>query len=52
MTDAHAVALGSSLPLWSIAPFALMLLAIALVPLRQLRRTEHYLSGPGSPAAL
>jgi MFS family permease len=29
-----------------------VLLAIALVPLRQLRRTEHYLSGPGSPAAL
>ena len=29
-----------------------LLLAIALVPLRQLRRTEHYLSGPSSAAAL
>jgi MFS family permease len=29
-----------------------VLLAVALIPLRQLRRTEHYLSGPGSAAAL
>ena len=28
------------------------LLAVALIPLRQLRRTEHYLDGPGKPAAL
>jgi len=27
-------------------------LAIALIPLRQLRRTEHYLDGTGTPAAL
>jgi predicted MFS family arabinose efflux permease len=29
-----------------------LLLAIALIPLRQLRRTEHRLGGPGSAAAL
>jgi predicted MFS family arabinose efflux permease len=28
------------------------ILALALLPLRQLRRTEHYLDGPGAPAAL
>jgi MFS family permease len=27
-------------------------LALALIPLRQLRRTEHYLDGTGTPAAL
>ena len=34
MTEAHAASLGATLPFWSILPFALMLLAIALVPLR------------------
>ena len=34
MAETHAVSLGATLPFWSIAPFALMLLAIALVPLR------------------
>ncbi len=34
MTEAHAVSLGATLPFWSVLPFALMLLAIALVPLR------------------
>lgn len=34
MAETHAVSLGATLPYWSIAPFALMLLAIALVPLR------------------
>ena len=29
-----------------------VLLALALIPLRQLRRTEHYLSGPAGAAAL
>jgi MFS family permease len=29
-----------------------LLLVLALVPLRQLRRTEHYLSGPSTPAAI
>jgi MFS family permease len=28
------------------------ILALALLPLRQLRRTEHYLGGPGEPATL
>ncbi|HYK94521.1 MAG TPA: MFS transporter [Candidatus Dormibacteraeota bacterium] len=28
------------------------ILALALLPLRQLRRTEHYLGGPAAPAAL
>jgi MFS family permease len=28
------------------------ILALALLPLRQLRRTEHYLGGPGQPATL
>lgn len=28
------------------------ILALALLPLRQLRRTEHYLGGPASPASL
>jgi MFS family permease len=28
------------------------ILALALLPLRQLRRTEHYLDGPGGPVAL
>ena len=34
MSEAHVVSLGQSLPFWSIAPFALMLLGIALLPLR------------------
>jgi Na+/H+ antiporter NhaD/arsenite permease-like protein len=34
MAETHAVSLGQSLPFWSIAPFALMLLGIALIPLR------------------
>ena len=34
MPETHAVSLGQSLPFWSIAPFALMLLGIALIPLR------------------
>jgi Na+/H+ antiporter NhaD/arsenite permease-like protein len=34
MAETHAVSLGATLPFWSIAPFALMLLSIALVPLR------------------
>src|SRR6188768_2709575 len=34
MSETHVVSLGATLPFWSIAPFALMLLAIALVPLR------------------
>lgn len=29
-----------------------VILALAIVPLRQLRRTEHYVSGPGAPAQL
>ncbi|MEB2285053.1 MAG: sodium:proton antiporter [Myxococcales bacterium] len=34
MAEAHAMSLGETLPFWSIAPFALMLLGIALIPLR------------------
>jgi Na+/H+ antiporter NhaD/arsenite permease-like protein len=34
MAEAHAASLGATLPFWSVLPFALMLLAIALVPLR------------------
>jgi Na+/H+ antiporter NhaD/arsenite permease-like protein len=34
MAEAHAASLGATLPFGSIAPFALMLLAIAIVPLR------------------
>ena len=34
MHEGQAVSLGHTLPFWSIAPFALMLLAIAIVPLR------------------
>jgi Na+/H+ antiporter NhaD/arsenite permease-like protein len=34
MSEAHAASLGATLPFWSIAPFALMLLGIALIPLR------------------
>ncbi|MEO5703609.1 MAG: MFS transporter [Candidatus Limnocylindrales bacterium] len=29
-----------------------VILALALLPLRKLRQTEHYLSGPGTPATL
>jgi MFS family permease len=29
-----------------------LILALAIVPLRQLRRTEHYVAGPGAPALL
>jgi predicted MFS family arabinose efflux permease len=29
-----------------------VILALALIPLRQLRRVEHYLDGPATPAAL
>ena len=29
-----------------------LILALALLPLRQLRQTEHYVGGPGSPASL
>src|ERR1043165_8441342 len=34
MTEARAASLGATLPFWSIVPFAAMLLAIALLPLR------------------
>jgi predicted MFS family arabinose efflux permease len=29
-----------------------VILALALVPLQQLRKTEHYVAGPGAPASL
>src|SRR5262245_16015127 len=41
MADPHAASLGATLPFWSIVPFAAMLLAIALIPLRWPHFWEH-----------